>query len=684
MKFPVSMLQRFVSTSLNAEQIGDLLTMAGFELEGIEEVEGQPVLDIKVMSNRGDGLSVFGLAREVLAKDPDSNPTELYLRSADRFEDAKFCVGVPETSVRIETPACNRYACLILKGVSRQTSEEWMQETLRQAGMRPISLLVDVTNYVMLEQGQPLHAFDFDTLAEGRIVVREAQVGEKLQTLNGEDHELSAGQMMICDASKPVAVAGVMGGSETEVSDTTTTVLLESAHFLNTSVRKTRKQLGLNTEASYRFERSVDPDGVVAAMKRYVELVLQADPGASATEVIDVYPGKKELAPLELRVARASMLLGMEISSDQAERYLNRLGFQATKISSDVIQIVPPSWRPDIVREEDLVEELGRIHGYDLIPEQQLQGTTSMGGAQGFELWTDWLREACLRVGLTQTISHSLRDIHPLDAPLTGGRDRIGPRTPASPDTSYLRNSILSSLGDAARKNNPKEVQLFEIGRVFDKVSEGYLEQTHLGGLTAGPVQPSGWNLTPSGSSSFYTAKGIIEAILGQVGVRFNLVAPSTPDPRFHPTRQANIVSHGTTIGIMGQLHPNVAKDAGLVSETSGFELTLQPAFALRDSALRLTSVSRHPSVRRDMSVLADRTISYETISETIGKAVGDVLERQWLFDEFAGQGIPEGKRALGIAIQLRKPDSTFTDEEANQVRDSAVAALATIGATTR
>ena len=550
--------------------------------------------------------------------------------------------------------------------------------------MRPISLLVDVTNYVMLEVGQPLHAFDFDTLDEGRIVVRQARVGEKIQTLNGDEHELSPGQMMICDASKPVAVAGVMGGSATEVTGSTQTVLLESAHFLNTSVRKTRKQLGLNTEASYRFERSVDPDGVVAAMHRYVELVIAADPGASATQVIDVYPGKAVRHPMDLRVDRASMLLGMEITAGQADGYLSRLGFQTVLTGPSTISVTPPSWRPDIVREEDLVEELGRIHGYDQIPEEPLRGTTPMGGPQGFELWTDCLRTGSLRAGLTQTISHSLRDIHPLDAPTSSDRQRIGPRTPASPDTSYLRNSVLASLGDAARKNNTKEIQIFEIGRVFDQVGDTFVETANLGALLSGPIQTGSWSLSPSGTSTFFTLKGILESVLGSVGVFVRLEAPQDLDPRFHPTRQALILVGTEVIGVIGQLHPDVAKDAGLVADTSGFELGLRAAYEQRNVALKLSSVSRHPSVRRDMSVLADRTVPYETIAATIASAVGDMLEKQWLFDEFAGQGIPEGKRALGIAIQLRKSDSTFTDEEANQVRDAAVAALAGIGASTR
>jgi len=681
MKFPYSMLRDYVDTELSAERIGDLLTMAGFELEGIDEVEGEPILDIKVMSNRGDGLSVLGLAREVLAKDSLAKATDLYRIAVERFPNSAVLSDSPATSVSIQTDDCTRYACLILANIKRIDSEPWMQARLRQSGMRPISLLVDVTNYVMLEVGQPLHAFDFDKLAGGRIVVRKALCGEKLTTLNGVEHELQTDQMMICDAKSPVGVAGVMGGLDTEVSDSTQVVLLESAHFVNASVRRTRKQLGLNTEASYRFERSVDPEGVVAALYRCVQLVQSADPGVTATTVVDEYPTKLIPQAIDLRVTRASLLLGMQISTDQAESYLSRLGFKPEKVGNGEFQVLPPTWRPDIVREVDLIEELGRVHGYDKIPETVLHGATTMGGPQGYQLWTDWLREAALRAGLSQTISHSLSDIHPLDEP---GVDRIGPRTPASPEMAYLRSSLLTSLADATRRNNPKEIHIFEIGHVFSKIAHGFCDEIRLALLSSGPLLPTGWSVGEASSGNFFTLKGQLESILGAVGVSITLRTPEHPDKRLHPTRQAIVVASDRQIGIMGQIHPDAARTSGLAAETVVAEISIQAAYDLRDASLELHFVSRHPGVRRDMSILVDKSVRYEELAVRIANAGGDLIERQWLFDVFAGQGIPEGKHALGIAIQLRKPDSTFTDEEANQVRDRVVAALVELGASTR
>ncbi|MEZ0327369.1 MAG: phenylalanine--tRNA ligase subunit beta [Fimbriimonas sp.] len=674
MKFPHSMLRDFVDTRLNAEEVGDLLTMAGFELEGIEEVGGEPVLDIKVVSNRGDGLSVFGLAREVLAKDADAKATDLYRSAAARFAaSSPSALQLPEETATIEASACNRFACRSFKGVpAHATSPEWMQTRLTQAGMRPISLLVDLTNYVMLELGQPLHAFDRNKLSGGRIVVRHAKAGEKLTTLNGEEHELE-GQMMICDAEKPVGVPGVMGGLETEVSDTTTELLLESANFQNTTVRKTRKQLGLATEASYRFERSVDPDGVVAAIERFTQLLLASAPQVEVSNIVDHYPNQPKRTPIQVRIDRTVRLMGMPISIEEAQDYLTRLGMEVRR-EDKALQVTPPSWRPDIVREDDLIEEIGRVHGYERIPELLPQGTTPLGGPQGYELWLDTVTEAALRAGFIQTISHSLRDEHPLDDP---GIPRVGPRNPASPEMALLRNSILPSLADAARRNNPKEIHIFEQGRIFGKQASGYLERVHLGLLSSGSLRNIGWTAKESAEASFFTLKGALEEILEMAGVDADWQPGS--DPRLHPTRQAQL-----GFGFIGQIHPDTAESCDLPATTLVAEIDLDKAYEHRRNAPELREVSRFPSVRRDISVQLPKEVPYENLERAIGNSIPDVLEKQWLFDVYEGKGIPEGSHSLAIALQLRKPDGTFTDEEANQVREKAVAALVALGATRR
>ena len=682
MKFPFAMLRDFVETRLGPAEVGDLLTMAGFELEGIDQVEGDTVLDIKVTPNRGDGLSVFGLSREVLAKDAEARPTDLYERACRRFpmpDDGDEGETGAFATVTIQTEDCPRYACRMFRNVPQGDSPEWIQRRLRQAGMRPISLLVDLTNYVMLELGQPLHAFDLDTLAGPEIVVRHARAGEKLTTLDGTEHELAPGQMMICDAEKPVAVAGVMGGLDTEVTPATMNVLLESANFRNTTVRRTRKQLGLNTEASYRFERSVDPEGVVAALNRFAELLETVDGGSSRVYgVIDRYPGRLERHPIRLTVGRTCRLLGLDVTLDQCRNYLARLGMDVTEADGDLL-VVPPSWRPDIVREDDLIEEVGRVHGYERIPEVLPQGSTPQGGVSGVYARIDLLKDALLRAGCTQVVSHSLVGTSPLDDP---SAERIGPKNPVSADAAWLRSSVLPCLADAARRNGAKDLCLFEEGRTFAMGAGGPLERRRVGIYAQGALLPEHWRKGDPGRADFFAVKGILEELLSFLGLQGEWSAGS--DPRLHPTRQASLLLGGKPAGILGAIHPDVARDAGLPEDCVLAELDVDLIAQTPAEPPRFRAVSRNPAVRRDVAILIDKGVPYAEVERAVAEAAGEVLERQWLFDVFEGQGIPEGKHSLAIALQLRKLGGNFTDEEANQVRDRVVAALESLGATLR
>ncbi len=672
MKFPYSMLLDFVQTDLSAEAVGELLTMTGFELEEIVSVEGEPVLDVNIMSNRGDGASVFGLAREVLAKAPGAQPTELYRRAAARFPrpDAAPLSSLAQASVRIETEHCTRYACRVFEGLSSAPAPEWVQKRLRQAGQRPLGLLVDLTNYVMLELGQPLHAFDLDRLAGPEIVVRNAREGETLRTLDGVDRSLKSDQMMICDANGPVAAAGIMGGERSEVSDATRRMLLESAHFASGSVRRTRKTLGLHTEASYRFERSVDPEGVVAALNRFAELLEAAGGPNPLPGVIDLYPAPATRETLRLRLDRASQLLGMPIEEAEARSYLDKLGFE---VDTD-FAVRPPTWRPDIRREEDLIEELGRVHGYEKIPEALPPGTVSVGGAQGFEAFLERTLRQILAAGFDQTISHTLTPGHALDDP---SATPLGPRAAGNPDIAILRSSTLSSLAESARRNGGKDLHLFEIGRVF---AAPETEETRLGLWSHGALLPAHWQKTEVPHADFFSLKGTLEQ--SWPDLRWN--APETPDPRLHPTVQARLSLGGETVGLAGRLHPEVAERLGLPGETVVAEVSLSRLAPQLSEEILYTPLSRNPSVRRDIALAIARDVPYAQIETAIRKAAGEVLERQWLFDVYAGKGIPEGQHSLAIAMQLRKQGENFTDEEANQVRDRVVEALVALGATPR
>lgn len=691
MKFPVSMLRDFVETDLSAAQLGDLLTMAGFELEGIEEVESEPVLDIRVVSNRGDGLSVLGLAREVLAKDRSAKPTRLYEQACDRYprRDAGAADAAALTQVSIETSACTRYACRLFRGGTNGPAPDWVRERLRQAGQRPISVLVDLTNYVMLELGQPVHAFDFDKLRGGRIVVREAKAGETLTTLNGDEHELRPGQMMICDAERPVAAAGIMGGLDTEVSESTTTVLLESAHFESTSVRRTRNQLGLSTEASYRFERSVDPEGVPAALNRFADLLAGAGPGWEIVPgIVENYPSALAPRTLNLRMTRVERLLGMPVGASVARHALEALGFEVGG-EGEPFHVRVPSWRFDVVREDDLVEEVGRVYGYEKIPEKPLRGTTLQGGVFGFEAYVDRVRTTMLRTGFTQTIHHTLGSKHPLDYP---GSERFGPRNPHSPEAAFLRNSLLPGLVDTAARNGGRDLHLFEIGATFGNFlpDEAYAHDAiELAFVSTGALQPPHWSGKAAPDADFFSAKATLEEVflIGDGADGFgsrHAVASASSDPRLHPTQQADFRVDDVKVAVVGRIHPDVAEAVGLPDTTIVGEVDLYTLWAHPGAPPKFHPISRNPSVRRDLSVLIAKTTPYARLEAAIREACGDPLERVWLFDHYTGAGIPEGAHSLSIALQLRKQGENFTDEEANLVRDRAAKALEAMGGTLR
>lgn len=675
MKFTESMLRDWVETSLSAQEIGDLLTMTGFELEEITVEEGEPVLDVNIMSNRGDGASVMGMAREVLAKDPGAKPTDLYLRAVSRFPapDTSATDVQKFASVKIQTAACPRFACRVFEGISNGSSPDWIQERLRKIGQRPVSLLVDLTNYVMFEVGQPLHAYDLDKLG-GQIVVREAHPGEKLVTLDEKENELQPGQMMICDATRPVGVAGVMGGLDTECDASTTRCLLESANFNNQSVRKTRKQLGFFTEASFRFERHVDPEGVVAALNRFAELLEAAGGPKPVPGVVDVYPQPPTANIVRLRVDRVDAILGLTVEPSDAKSYLERLGFGVNHVGPREFEVTTPPWRIDIVREDDLVEEVGRVHGYEKIPEALPIGTTPIGGPQGEVFLADKLAEAVVRCGFTEVVNHTLRDLHPLDK---GGK-RVLVRNPHAPEIAHMRDSLLPGLAETSARNGHSDLRLFETGRVFD----GDAETVSLALLMVGLADKPHWQGVDQRPADFYGLKGVVEAAFRAIGADTTLSPAS--DPRLHPTRAAAVSVKGQQVGVFGQVHPDIAESTGLPAGAvlGEFDLSFLAAFKPQDQPLK--AFSRNPALRRDISMLFAKSVPYADMAKAIIGAGGDLLEKHWLFDVYAGKGIEPGFHSLSFALQLRKAGANLTDEEGNRVRDSVVAALAQLGGTAR
>lgn len=674
MKVTVEWIKEFVRTEASAEEIGETLTMLGVELENIEDSPLGPVLDFKVTPNRGDCLSVIGLARELAAKDVSRfTPTELFIRATQGFPRGDETTGLTAANVQIEDPdLCLRFTARRWDGVRIVPSSNKLQARLSACGMRPINVVVDATNIVMLELGQPLHAFDFDLLREGRIVVRRAKPGEKMTTLDEVERELSTDMLMICDGVGPVAIAGVMGGANSEVSEQTTRVLLESAHFNPRSIRRTRTRLGMNTEASYRFERYVDPEGTLRAENRFAE-ILESETGvAPISGIIDLYPGRVQRKGILVRESRWNTLLGTEVPKAGAASALVSLGFRVED-RNDAISAVPPSWRADIAREDDLIEEIGRVWGYEKIPESIPPGA-AMGGEEPEAAFYSKCRNAMLRMGFTEVLNHTLCDESPLD--LTCEHVRL--RHPQAPELAVLRNSLLPGLAKTVAKNRGRDMQLFEIGRVFHVEHE----VTMLSFAMCGRLLEEDWSQPESPRVDFYVAKGVVEKVLQLTNRRIEF--RDSRDGRFHPGRQAAAYDGEKEIVVFGEILPEIATELDLPKECVMAECDLTSLFRVRETEPAYTPIGHYPPVRRDFSMTISKSVPYSAIEAAIRKGAGELAEHIWPLSTFEGKGIEPGFHALAVGLILRHPHKTLTDEEANEIRERVWQLLGELGATRR
>jgi phenylalanyl-tRNA synthetase beta chain len=676
MKLPVEWIMERVPLTADAEEIAERLTMAGFEVEGKGESARGPVLDIKVTPNRGDGLSVIGVARELSA-------AYRVPMVQSPFPDTQH--PTPDTLVTIEAPdLCPRYAARIIRKVKVGPSPAWLQERVEAAGMRPINNVVDVTNYVMLETGQPLHAFDFDTLKGGRIVVRRARAGEAIRTLDGVDRSLTPDMLVIADAERAIAMAGIMGGAETEMSDSTTTVLLESAQFDALSVRRTARAFDMSTEASYRFQRYVDPAGVAAAAARACELLAQIGAGEVDPEVVDVYPNPRKPRVLTVRPARVSAMLGFEVTTEQVIDSLGRLGFEMQDSSDDSnrseLTFVVPSWRPDIVREIDLVEEVGRVLGYEHIPEKLPEGHSTQGGDSAAGRFAARVRQILAGAGLQEIVSHSLLAPSGLEDPRDAAH-RVGIRSALSAELSGLRRSLLTGLVDALDRNvrrGNSPLAFFEVGNVFTRSGEDYLEQKMVAGLLAGAAGASTWEKRSQPQpADYYTARGLVERLAD--GLRISgLSFVRSEDPRLHPGRSATIMLNGEPIGYVGELHPRHTADLRIKDRLVTFGLMFDALQSAAGAGFVFQPLSAYPSVSRDLAPRMPEETPYAQVEAAVVAAAIPFLDSFRITDVFTGQPLPEGTKSLTLAFTFRDPDRTLTDAEVNDAMDRLRAALET------
>ncbi len=640
--------------------------------EDIKKVLGldEWVSDFEITSNRPDCLSVIGLARETAATfDRPFSVKTPAVKGVGGDINEHMSVEVKDTDL------CPRYTARLVKNIKIEPSPAWMRERLHACGVRPINNIVDITNYVMLEYGQPMHAFDYKCLSDGRIVVRRARNGESIQTLDGVDHDLNDKMLAICDNDKPVAVAGVMGGANSEIMDDTKTVVFESANFHGATVRITAKALGMRTEASGRFEKGLDPRMTLDAVNRACELVEQLGAGEVIDGVIDVDNSDPNPKRLPFEPDKINALLGLELSAEEQSKYLNKLGFEI-----DGNDVVVPFFRTDIARMCDVAEEVARMYGYDKIPTTLYAGEMVQGEFTPAQQAERAAALVCREAGFDESMSHSF--ISPKFYDMIGW-DENDPRristtilNPLGEDFSVMRTTVLPSMLDNLAHNhahrNPT-ASLYELGTIYTPaVKDGKADPDVL------PHEEKILTLGTYGRLSFFQFKGAIEALLRELNIKGVSFAPEKANPSYHPGRCAKVLIDGKEIGVFGTIHPTVADRYGLSGEVLAAELQMDALLAAIDPEKLYHPLPKFPASTRDIAVLVDDAVPAASMQAAVEKAAGKLLESVKLFDVYKGKGIPEGKKSVAYSLSLRAPDRTLTDEECDKAMRAAIAALET------
>ncbi len=636
------------------------------------------LLELEVASNRPDCLGIIGIGREIAAL--FDRELEIPPPTIAEYEVATADV----VAVDIYDPdLCPRYTCRLVTDATVGNAPLLAQWRLRALGVRPISNVVDATNYVMLETGQPLHAFDFDTIGGSRIVVRRALAGESLRTLDETERTLDESILVIADAHRAVALAGIMGGEDTEVNEGTGRILIESAHFQPASIMRSSRRLGLVTEASNRFEKGVDPNGTVYAANRTAHMIQAWTGGTVYHLVVDEYP--KTIAPVSIafRPERASKVLGMAISHDMTTDVFRRLGFR-TDASSDRWMVTPPTSRGDLRREEDLIEEVARIYGYERFP-STLPRHAEQGVFTHLQSVERIVRAVLEAAGLTEAVNYGFTDPdllarlqvpedHPWRSPVTI-------LNPLSRENAVMRPTLLGGLLATIARNHHRGVEdamVYEIGHVFTQVVEGGeilpIETTMVGIALSGALSRRNWWETAL-PADYYDGKGIVEMLGEQLGLDA-LAFDASQTTFLHPRRQAALRMEDETIGIIGEIDPSIARAFEIDRTVVVAEMDLT-ALAERTAFTRsYREIPKLPSVRLDLAIVIDEEVPYETVERIVRDAGGTLLESIEVFDVFSGGAIPPGKKSIALSVVFRSPERTLLAEEAKASLDAIAATL--------
>ncbi len=672
MRLVYEWLRELVPVTVDVETVASELGLRGFEVAAVEH-GSQPVIDLEITANRPDCLNHLGLAREASAIWRLPLRTPATDTASDQPADSDHAL-----EVGIEAPdLCPRY-CAQVFDVKIGPSPAWLQQRLEAAGVRPISNVVDVTNYVMLEMGQPMHAFDLERVALRRLVIRRAVNGERLRTLDNLERQLDTDMLVIADAERASAVGGVMGGGDSEISEKTRKIALESAYFQPASIRRTSKRLGLKTEASARFERGADINAPPAGIARAAAMFRQIGAGTPAGPLIDRYPSPRDPLQIAVRASRVARLLGQEIPAADVPKFLEPLGFVVEKLagSEPGWTITVPTFRVDVLREADLIEEIGRHYGFDRLPARFPVLTEAQAPPDSPIVRDRMVRQALTSAGFSESMTFAFIERSAALPFCEAGIEPTAIANPLSEKFAVLRPSLLPGLVDSSahnRRRGRKDVQLFEVGSRYTSAGEGRSVGLAWSGAASGLHWSGG-----ARNVDFFDIKGAVELLCAAFRVPPIDFVPAS-NTFLVRGRSADVRSDGTMLGVLGLLVPAIAEARGFPSGEEIYAAEID-ADALARAAggddLRAESLPRFPSIVRDISILVDDTLPAAAVRGTIRSSAPPTLASIAEFDRYQGKGVPEGRVSLSLRLTFRDPERTLTDDEAQQATERIVAAL--------
>lgn len=621
------------------------------------------LIEFEITSNRPDCRSIIGIAREAaVTLGKELKYPEIKVQACD--EEMSF-------EIDIQTDLCKRYCGRVVKDVKVGPSPYWMQRKLIEAGMRPISNIVDITNYVMLELGQPLHAFDLDDIKYNKMTVKMAEEGEKFTTLDGVERTLTSDMLVIGNQDKTLDLAGIMGGENSEIKDTTTSIFIEGASFAKENIRATSKKLGLRTEASSRFEKGIDINLAEEAVNRACQLIEELGCGTVLNGMLDYYPQKEEVQKVTVNPVRINKLLGVNVPMDQFINILESLEFKCNLVSSEVLELEVPTFRLDITEDADILEEIARIYGYDNIPSASLEGNATAGVKTEKQKFIDNVKSNSIACGLNEILTYSFvspRGVDKINLPADDEkRNFVKIMNPLGEETSVMRTTLIPNMLDVISTNishKVEEVSAFECGNTF-------IPQEGL------PIETKKYCVGMYGKEvDFFVLKGVIESVLNNVGLKGYEIEPETTNLTFHPGRCAKIVYNNIYIGTFGELHPNVIENYNLGQRVYVAEINIDTVFENLNLTKSYNPLPKYPSTSRDIALIVKDEVFVKQIEDIIKANGEDLVESYKLFDVYKGAQIEEGHKSIAYSITYRSKDKTLTDEDVAKVHEKILSEL--------